>query len=83
MPEVLHKQGISDHAPVVVTASSSIPKRNSEDIQESFQSIPRDVYRHPKYAEYLRKVSELPGVDELSPPLALDFVTKMMREAAR
>ncbi|CAK0861034.1 unnamed protein product, partial [Prorocentrum cordatum] len=79
LPEALFRRGVRDRAPVQVSLSYGRPASSDR----RYSSIPSEVYLHPKYSEVLQNISEICDIDSLTPPLALDFVTRMMQEAAK
>eukprot|EP00959_Pyramimonas_sp_CCMP1952_P372049 7790793-Pyramimonas_sp.AAC.1 len=77
MAEVLDAKEVSDHAPVFIQLSSS-PPRPVEDIP-----IPKTVCEHPEFRVFLERIWDLAKDEYMTPPMLLDFHTRMIREAAR
>eukprot|EP00959_Pyramimonas_sp_CCMP1952_P174894 3654833-Pyramimonas_sp.AAC.1 len=76
IPEVLHAQGLSDHAPLVVSLAGGPPIPSGE------RPIPKHVFLQPECKEYLSSVGALGDACHLPPPLLPQYPTRIMREAA-
>ena len=75
-PFELNAKGVSDHAPIVVTAA---PRRRS---QKGARPIPKHIVDRPRFAEILETLVAVSNIEHLTPGSRLEAHKQFIREAA-